>query len=164
MPKMGVNPESLKAPKPVPGGQYELRLKGIVCKMSASKKGYNYEAYFNTVNQPAETNDAFVFYRMNNGFQQGIAAQDMCHALGFPLEPDGSFPGDWTLKDATKADDFDGAQYTGVLLGKSGKAELITENYQGRDSNVVKQWMCKVPDCATRFPEIRHAVNLIGKK
>lgn len=164
MPKMGVNPESLKAPKPVPGGFYELRLKGITCKKSKSGKGYNYEAYFNTVNQPAETNDAFVMYRMNNGFSQGISAQDMCHALGFPLETDGSFPGDWTLKDASKPDEFDKAQYSGVLLGKVGKGELITENYEGRESNVVKQWVCKVPDCATRFPDIRHTTDLRGKK
>src|ERR1700687_2192119 len=98
MPKMGVDPTLLEAPQPVPGGWYKLRLKGITLKKSKSGKGFNYEAFLNTVEQPAETNDKFVMYRMNNGFSQGEAAQDMTHALGFPMEADGTFPGDWKLK------------------------------------------------------------------
>ncbi len=164
MPKMGVNPEALKTPKPVPGGWYKLRLKGMTAKMSKSGKGYNYEAFFNIVESNAEYNDSFVMYRMNNGFSQSTAAQDMCHALGFPVETDGSFPGDWKLKDDTKTDDFNGAQYSGVLLGKTGEAELTTDSYDGRESNVVKQWRCKVDQCVTRFPDIRHSTNLIGRK
>jgi hypothetical protein len=164
MPKMGVNPEQLEAPQPVPSGWYKLRLKMITCKKSKSGKGFNYEAGLTTVEQPAETNDKFVMFRMNNGFSQAEAAQDLCHALGFPVEPDGSFPGDWNLKDAAKPDEFDGAQYIGVLLGKTGEAELVTDSYDGRESNVVKQWKCKVDQCATRFPKIRHKTDLRGKK
>ncbi len=164
MPKMGVNPESLKAPKPVPGGWYDLRLKGLQCKMSASKKGYNYVAILEVVNNKAEFNGSPVFYQMNNGFSQGEAAQDMTHGLGFPIETDGSFPGDWKLKDDTKPDDLDMAQYSGVLLGKTANAELVTDSYDGRERNVVKQFKCKVPDCATRFPDIRHKTDLRGKK
>jgi hypothetical protein len=164
MPKMGVAPEQLEAPAPVPGGWYKLRLKSIICKKSKSGNGYNYEAYCNTVEQPIETNDKFVLFRMNNGFSQGQAAQDMCHGLGFPMESDGTFPGDWELKDASKPDEFDGAQYKGVLLGKTGEAELTTDSYGGNDRNVVKQWKCKVDQCAVRFPKVRHSTNLIGKK
>jgi hypothetical protein len=164
MPKMGVDPSLLEAPQPVPSGMYDLRLKSIVCKMSKSGKGYNYEAYFYTTGQPSDTNDKFVMYMMNNGFSQGEQAQDMCHALGFPMEADGSFPGDWELKDATKPDDFNLAQYKGVLLGKTGRAELVTDSYDGRERNVVKQWVCKVDQCNTRFPKIRHRTDLRGKK
>lgn len=162
MPKMGVNPEQLEAPQPVPGGWYKLRLKGMVCKKSP--KGYNYVAHFTTIEQPADTNDKFVMYQMNNGFSQSEAAQDMCHALGFPVETDGSFPGDWELKDASKPDDFNLAQYKGVLLGKTAEAELYIDTWDGRDSNKVKQWKCKVDQCATRFPKIRHKTDLRGKK
>jgi hypothetical protein len=164
MPKMGVNPEQLKAPKPVPGGWYKLRLKGMTCKKSKSGKGFNYEAFFVVTDAQAEYNDSFVMYRMNNGFSQSEAAQDMCHALGFPVEVDGSFPGDWKLKDDTKQDEFDGAQYTGVLLGKTAEAELTTDTYDGRELNVVKQFKCKIDQCATRFPDIRHKTDLRGKK
>lgn len=164
MPKMGVNPEQTKAPKPVPGGWYELRVKGLVCKLSSSKKGYNYMAYLNVVNNKAELNDSFVQFMMNNGFSQAMQVNDFVHGLGFELEADGSFPGEWTLKDPTKPDDFDNAQYSGPLLGKVLNAELITENWDGIDRNKVKQIRCKVQDCAIRFPDIRHLTDLIGKK
>jgi hypothetical protein len=161
---MGVDPTTLEAPAPVASGWYKLRLKSMVCKMSKSGKGYNYEAYFNTTEQPAETNDKFVLFRMNNGYNQGISAQDMSHALGFPLEADGTFPGDWELKDASKPDDFNLAQYKGVLLGKVAEAELATDSYGGNDKNVVKQFRCKVDQCAVRFPKVRHSTDLVGKK
>ena len=165
---MGVNPEQTKAPKPVPGGWYDLRLKALTAKFSKSGKGYNYEAYTNVVNNKAEFNDSFVLFRMNNGFKQAMAINDFVHGMGFELEPDGSFPGDWTVKDATKPVDapdyYDGAQYNGPLLGKVFSAELITTVYDGIERNDVKQIRCKVQDCATRFPDIRHLTDLIGKK
>lgn len=181
MPKMGVNPEQVKAEKPVPGGWYELRVKGITCKKSSSGKGVNYEAYTNVVNNTAECNDKFVLVRMNNGFNQSKVANDFTHACGFTLEADGSFPGDWNLKDGVvalpdgtyaskdgKALDaltaFDGAQYKGPLLGKTLRAELAIDNYQGEDRNEVKQMQCKVDRCSQKFPDIRHLTDIRGKK
>lgn len=168
MPKMGVNPEQTKAPKPVPGGWYDLRLKGIVAKLSKSAKGINYEAYLNVVNNKTEYNDSFILLGIYNGFKQAMVANDFCHSLGFPLEKDGSFPGDWTVKDPAKdpnaLDFFDGAQYNGVLLGKVLSAELVTGLFEGIERNNVKQLKCKIPNCATQFPDIRHLTDLIGKK
>jgi hypothetical protein len=163
---MSVNQETLEAPKPVTGGWYDLRLKGMTIKKSP--KGHNIEAYLTTTNQPTDTNDKFVLFRMNNGFMQGPAMQEMSHGLGFPMDIDAagqaSFPGDFIPKDQAKPEDWDGAQYQGPLLGKVGSAELVVENYQGNEKNVVKQWKCKVDQCATRFPKIRHQTDLIGKK
>jgi hypothetical protein len=164
MPKMGVNPEQLKAPKPVPAGWYDLRLTGLSCKQSKSKAGYNYVALFKVVNSQAEFNDTTIFYQMNNGYSQGEAAQDMAHGLGFAMEADGSFPGDWSLKNANKPEEFDGAQYSGVLLGKTANVELAVGSWDGRERNEVKQFKCKIDQCATRFPDIRHKTDLRGKK
>lgn len=165
---MGVNPEQTKAPKPVPGGWYDLRVKGIVAKLSKSGKGINYEAYLNVVNNKAEYNDSFVLFGIWNGFKQAMVANDFCHGLGFPLEADGSFPGDWTVKDAAKdpaaPDYFDNAQYSGPLLGKVLEAELVTASVDGIERNNVKQIRCKIVGCATQFPDIRHLTDLIGKK
>jgi hypothetical protein len=166
MPKMSVNAETLETPKPVPSGRYKLRLKGMTIKKSP--KGHNIEAYLTTVEQPSETNDKFVLYRMNNGFSQGEAMQELSHGLGFAMDinADGtaSLPGDWTLKDPNKPDEWDLAQYSGVLLGKVGEAELTIDNYNGNERNEVKQWICKVDSCPTRFPKIRHKTDLRGKK
>lgn len=170
MPKMGVNPEQTKAPKPVPAGWYKLRLKGMTCKLSGSKKGLNYEAYTEVVDNTADNNGKFVLARLNNGFKQAMVSNDFVHSFGFTLEADGSFPGDWTLKpeNASLPDDdmkkYDGAQYTGPLLGKVGEWELAIDNYGGIDRNEVKQFKCKLQDCATRFPDIRHLTDVRGKK
>src|SRR5438552_7132286 len=102
MPKMGVNPEQTKQEKPVPHDWYELRVKGMVIKKSKSGKGYNYEAYTNVVNNKAEFNDKFISIRINNGYNQAKVANDFTHSLGFELEQDGSFPGDWKLKNDMK--------------------------------------------------------------
>lgn len=170
MPKMGVNPEQTVAPKPVPVGMYELRLKGIIAKLSKSKKGFNYEGYLEIVNNTPENNGKFAMARMYNGFKQAMISNDFCHSLGFPLEVDGSFPGDWKLKpeNESKPEDdmsrFDGAQYNGPLLGKVLKAELTIENFEGIDRNEIKQYVCKLPDCAQRFTEIKHLTDVRGKK
>lgn len=164
MPKMGVNPEETKAEKPLPVGWYEGRLVSLVCKMSKSGKGYNYEAIEKSTGGPAETNDKTIFARINNGFNQAKVANDFVHSFGLTLEPDGSFPGDWKLKDPAKPDDFDGAQYSGPLLGKVNRFELAIDNYEGQDRNVVKQFQCKVANCATQFPDIRHLTDIRGKK
>jgi hypothetical protein len=164
MPKMGVNPEQTKEQKPIPAGWYELKIKAGVCKMSKSKKGYNYEFITEVVNNQAEFNGTTVWARINNGFTQAKVANDFVHAAGFELEPDGSFPGDWKLKDPAKTDDFDGAQYSGPLLGKTVRAELAIDSYEGTDRNVVKQFQCKVAECPTKFPDIRHMTDIRGKK
>lgn len=173
MPKMSVNPEETKAPKPVPAGWYEVRVKSITAKLSKAGRAkgapqYNYEAVGNVVNNKAEYNDTYVMIRLNNGFNQAKTTNDLCHGLGFALEPDGSIPGDFQVKDANKPADafdyFDGAQYSGPLVGKIAKVELGVTNYEGQDRNEVKQVQCKIPDCATRFPDIRHLTDWRGKK
>jgi hypothetical protein len=169
MPKMGVNPEQTKAAKPVPAGWYELRVKAGVVKMSKSGKGYNYEFYTEVVNNKAELNGSFVPMRANNGFNQAKVVNDFAHACGFELEKDGSIPGDWKLKDPAKkladgSDDFNNAQYSGPLLGKVFRAELAVGNWDGEDRNEVKQMQCKIQDCVTKNPEIKHLTDIRGKK
>ena len=161
---MAVNPEQTKQAKPVPGGMYELRVKAGVAKMSKSKKGYNYEFYTEVVNNQAEFNGSFVPMRANNGFNQAKVVNDFVHACGFTLESDGSIPGDWKLKDPAKPDNFDGAQYSGPLLGKTFKAEVVVETYEGQDRNAVKQMICKIDKCAQQFPDILHMTDIRGKR
>jgi|SRR5215831_5433202 len=182
MPKMGVNPEQTKAPKPVPGGWYKLRVKALTANKSKSGKGINYQAITEVTESTAENNGSTVFVRINNGFKQAMTANDFTHSTGLLLEKDGSFPGDWVLKDGVKGPDangnytdkegkaldelsaFDGAQYKGPILGKVLEAELAVDNYDGQDRNEVKQFRCKINNCAQQFPDIRHQTDIRGKK
>ena len=164
MPKMQVNPEETKVEKPAPAGWYEVRLKAGSVKMSKSGKGYNYNFVGEIVNSQADNNGKAVFIRANNGFAQAKTINDIVHAAGFTLEPDGSIPGDFKLKDPTKPKDFDNAQYSGPLLGKTLRLELAVGAYEGVDRNEVVQFQCKVADCNTKYPDIRHQTDIRGKK
>ena len=171
---MGVDPEQTKALKPVPAGWYDIRIKSMTSKVSSSKKGINYFAIGEIVNSQPENNDHPVFVRINNGFSQAKVANDFVHSLGFVLENDGTFPGTWQYKNDNapkdedgnflNIDDYSDAQYSGPMLGKVSRLELAVGNWEGVDNNEVKQFQCKVADCAQRFPDIRHLTDIRGKK
>src|SRR5271155_5887526 len=95
--KMGVDPESTKAPKPVPGDQwYDLKLKGLKCKLNKAKDSYNYNAEFEVTNNTADNNGTRVYFLMpTKGETAGRKFIEFVHALGVPLNTDGSFPGTW---------------------------------------------------------------------
>lgn len=164
---MGVDPDSFNTPKPVPGNQwYKLRLKDLKCKQTKAKTGYNYEAYMEVVENKAELNGSFVLYRMSNGPFQGPNMLELCHGLGFPPEKDGTFPGGnqaWEF-DPKEPENPEKAKYKGPLLGKVADVELVITTYNSVDRNEIKQFRCKIDGCATRFPDIRHRTDLIGKK
>ena len=170
MPKMGVNPESIKAPKPVPADWYELKIKELKAKYTKDSKPeegrINYTAYCEVVNaRNPEHNGTFVPMNMNNGPFQGFAVVDLCHGCGLHIEADGTFPGGmkaWTF-DSKDPENVDKAQYKGPLLGRTFRAEVITSSYQGQENNKVKQITCKLADCAIKYPEIKHRLDLLGK-
>lgn len=164
MPKMGVDPNEVKAPVPVPGNQwYKLKVKEI--KAQKGKKDAN------TVNLNVKTevvesgnseyNGKVIFILLAQKFAR--AWPDFAHGCGFPLQPDGQLPGDWIF-DTAEPDNVEKAQYKGPLLGRILEAEVIVDNYNGNENNKVKQIRCKLPDCATKFPDIKHLTNLVGKK
>lgn len=167
MPKMGVDPESTKAPKPVPAGWYELKLKQLKAALSKSGSGnINYTGYLEVVESPKpDQNGSMVFFKMTGGPYQGMSVVDFCHMFGMHIEPDGSFPGGqsaWVF-DPKAPEDVSKAQYKGPLLGRKGRAEVAINTYEGNDSNVVRQITCRVEKCAEKYPDIKHRLNLLGK-
>lgn len=159
--RMGVDPEDVKAPKPVEAGWYKLKLTGFKPKTSKDKQSINYNAVLEIVDARPDQNGTKVFAGMNTKFARLHA--DFCHGLGFPLNPDGTLPGDW-IPDAKDAENVDKFQYRGPLMGKVMEAELATTTYQGNERNELKQIRCKLDGCATKFPDIKHLTNLIGSK
>jgi len=162
MVKMGVDPEQLKAAKPVPGNTwYKLKFKGFKPKLSSKKDSVNFNAQFEVVNSTPENNGSLVYMGLNTKFAKAI--NDFTHGLGFPLNADGSFAGDW-LKDDKDAENIEKMQYKGPLLGRIMDAELVITSYQGNERNEVKQVRCAIPDCANKYPDIKHLTNLISTK
>jgi hypothetical protein len=160
MPKMSADPERIKAPKPVPAGWYQLKLVGFRPKLSSKKDSVNFNPMFEVVNSKAEYNGSRVYENLNTKFDRQHV--DFAHGFGFPLNPDASLPGDW-VPDPSDKDNVEKMQYKGPLLGKICEAELVVSTYQGNESNKIRQIKCRLDGCATKFPDVKHLTNWIGK-
>ena len=160
MPKMGVDPEATKAPKPVPNGWYKLKFKGFKQKVASKKDSVNYNAQLEIVENKPDYNGKPVYMGLNTKMARSHV--DFSHGLGFALKPDGDYEGQWVF-DPADPENVEKAQYKGPLLGRVLEAELITTTYQGNERNEVKQIRCVVPQCATKYPEIKHMTDMIGK-
>ena len=85
------------------------------------------------------------------------------HGLGFPLESDGSLPGNWVF-DPKEPENVEKAQYKGPLMGRTMEAELAITSYNGNERNEFRQIRCAIHDCTSKFPDVKHQVNMIGKQ
>ena len=164
MPKMGVDPEAIKATVPQPAGWYKLKLIGFKPKKGGKDpNSVNYNGQFEILN-PAATgpnSQTRLFATMSTKMPKHI--NDIVHGLGFALEADGELPGQW-VPDTADPNNVEKFQYRGPLLGKIAEMELVETEYNGNKRNEIRQVRCTVAGCATKYPEIRHSTNMIGKK
>lgn len=162
MPKMGVDPEKIKQAKVQPNGWYKLKLTGFRPKRSQKDKdSINFNGQFEVLNSAGPDFTKMVFATMSDKMQKHI--NDIVHGLGFTLEKDGTFPGTWVFP-PEDPENVEKAQYKGPLMGRTMEAELATTSYNGNERNEIRQVRCAVPDCANKFPDIRHQTNMLGKK
>jgi len=163
--KMGVDPEAIKAPTPQAAGWYKLKLIGFKPKRGKTdNNSINYNATFEVLDPaipPAGNAKALVFATMSIKMPNVI--NDIVHGLGFALEADGELPGKW-VPDPADAEDVEKFQYQGPLMGRTMEAELAETEYNGNKRNEIRQVRCAVPQCNTKYPDIRHRTDLIGKK
>lgn len=158
---MGVDPEQVEAPVPVPAGWYDLKIKEInVSKTSKGSYSYNVITTVENTNNPDWDGKKRVKIPLYT--TAGWNWPNVYHGAGFESE-DVFGDAQWEF-DKEAPDDPTKAQYKGPLLGKVIKAEVIVRSYQGNESNAVKQITCKVKDCKTRFPKIKHSTDMIGKQ
>jgi hypothetical protein len=154
--KMKVTNDKLEGMDVFPAGQYDVKL--ISFKPSKASTGsINLNAMFEVVNHP-EYSGRRLYDSLNEGFN--VSRQDLAHCLGFPMETDGKeswLPGEWSGEE----NDPKTWKYTGPLLGQTGKVEVGIKTYNGKESNGIRRYFCAVPDCATKFPKIRHVTDLM---
>lgn len=158
---MGVDPEKIKAAKPQPAGWYKLKLVGFgPKKASKDPNSVNFNGKFEILNPAGQDFIKFIYAVMSDKMPRHI--NDIVHGLGFPLEQDGSIPGQWVF-DPKEPENVEKAQYKGPLMGRTMEAELAVTNYQGNDRNEIRQVRCAVADCASKYPDVKHQLNMIGK-
>jgi hypothetical protein len=168
MPKLGASKESLEGFKPVPNGIYEIQLLGFEPKSSKNGDSINLNPVMKIVNNP-QFNGQRVFWNCNT--KASFLWHDFAHCFGLPVEmhktgengaeeahlPGG--PNAWTAADDSKPETY---KYNGPLLNKFGKVELVEVRQPGQKAkNDIKQFVCRIDGCATKFPDVAHNVNLL---
>jgi len=170
--KMKYNQDQLQGPKPVPPGVYTVRFEGFKPKWAKLKDGQtvptsvNLNAEVTIINNPDYENRK-VFASLNDQIPSFI--QDFTHSFGVPFDVDvatgdPSFPGIFDADPATfKADDPSTWKYAGPLVGKTATWELGVRDYQGREQQDVRRFVCAIPNCAETYPDIRHSMDMAKK-
>lgn len=167
MPKVAVNNEALKAPEPVEAGVYEFRFEGFKPSYSKDKGSINLNPMLAIINNPkydgtVDNKKRYIFLNLNT--KAPWIQQDLIHSMGMEMEKIDSttsqIPGTFDGPD----NDPTQWKYTGPLTGRTGKVEVVLGTWQGKPKNDVKQFICAVPDCASKNPDVRHSTNLLQKK
>ncbi len=164
--KMGFSTEELKGPEPVAAGLYEVRFVGF--KVALSKKGdsFNYNASVEIIDPPVEKYQSKVYVNLNSQIPNWI--QDFVHSFGLEMEfnPDtekSDIPGDWDGDSASfDPNKLETYKYEGPLTGKTAIWELVPDkDLNGKPRTSANRFICAVPNCAQKFPEIQHAMKMV---
>lgn len=172
--QMKITKDGLKGIEPVPNGLYDVRLTGFKPTASKLKPGETEMTSVNLwptveiLNRPdLNFKDGkprnLKCFNMNTKMESSI--NDFVHSFGLEMEDQlgdtPAIPGLWGESkpgfDATKPETW---VYEGPLLGKTAQWDIVIGDYQGRPNNQVMRFVCKVPDCATKFPSIFHSTKL----
>lgn len=165
--QMDFEKKELKGIEPIPAGIYDVRLIGFEPKESKNGGSVNLNPIFSVVNNPEFEGRVLKYVFVGNSKIPSFL-QDMVHCFGMEMEEYTSdrpkIPGIWdTDKAKFDVNKFETYVYSGPLLNKVGKIELIESEYQGKKNNKIRKFFCNVPQCAERFPDITHSDNVAGK-
>lgn len=170
--KLVFKPESIeRTRKIVDEGLYYVTLTGFAAKVSSKGDSINYNpimelSFLADGVTPAPFKDDGkpipVFYNGNSKAEWAL--NDMVHGFGLPMETitvDGttglSLPGIWVPE---AEEDISKCEYKGPLVGRKAQVYLVKETYNGTEQNKIKYFVCAVPNCAQKFPRIKHSTNL----
>lgn len=163
--KMGFNKEEIEGLKPVPAGIYNVLLVGFKPKTSKAGDSINLNAQVKIVGN-AEFENRMVFASLNTKIPGFI--QDFVHSFGIEMEDQNgenpSIPGVFD-GEPTKFNEQDPStwKYQGPLLGQTAQWELGLRDYEGQPTQDIIKFICKVPQCAERFPKVRHSKDMRKK-
>lgn len=161
--KLGFNKDQLKGLQPIPAGTYDMIVRSIKLVQVKDKPG---QMNFKVELEPQGITDRKnprVFDTINE--QMANFIQDFVHGAGLPMtttQNGADVPGEF--KPPTEQKDKEAkppvlAVYSGPLLGRTVRTEVIESSWNGQPNNKVKQYFCKVEGCATKYPDVKHNSN-----
>lgn len=163
--QMKVSNEKIEGAEVFPPGEYMIKLVSFKPAKSKDGNSVNLNALMEVVNHPEYAGRKL--YDSLNTPGGAFTQPDFVHCFGLPMETDGTtswIPGEFD-GDKVKFVEADPSTwvYKGPLVGRTGKVEVAVDNYNGRDNNKIRRYFCAVPDCATKFPKIRHSSDLLKR-
>jgi hypothetical protein len=167
--RMTVSKETVEGKEVVPAGIYDIRLVSFKPKFSdpaktGKPKSLNLNAQMEIINHPDHAGRK-VFEGLNQN--AGWVQTDFVHCFGIPMETDGTdywIPGTWDDNPSFDPDNAETYSYKGPLVGMTGKIELAVDSWNNKPNNKVRRYFCSVEDCATKFPQINHSMDLLAKR
>lgn len=165
--KMNFNKEDITGKPPVPPGWYTLQVKAFKPKLAGENKdSLSLNGEFSIIGN-GEYEGRRVFESLNT--KAGWIMLAFLHACDLEFEvvqnenvgteaEEFSIPGAFEGADKFPEDPTQW-KYVGPLTNKTFEAELAITQYQGRDSNHVRQYRCAVANCTEKHP-----TNLISGK
>ena len=171
--RLGVSPESLKAPEPVEEDLYTFRVEGFKPELTQKKDKINYNPQIKIVQGEktgGKNTGKPLFESLNSA--AGWIQNDFVHSLGLEMEKqdDGSLamPGSFDAPTNEQGEtnmDPTTWKYNGPMIGRTGKAYVIKQEYKDKNNqtrvvNKVKYYVCAVADCNKKYPDVVHSKDL----
>ena len=170
--KMGVSAEQLEGIQPVSSGIYEVLFLTFNPKLSkeanqiTGNHSINLNAKVKILGHPEFETDRFLFAPLNEGARR--IWNDFVHSFGLEMDdqlgPEPSIPGIFDADPTIfRQDDPTTWRYAGPLTSKVAQWEVSVGEWKGKPSQDLRQFICSVPDCATKFPKITHSKDMKRK-
>lgn len=162
--RMGFSSDAIKAPEPVNEDLYTVRIEGFKPALSSAKTSINYNPVLRILsgkNTGAEFAGKSVFENLNSGAPWIM--NDFVHAAGLPLDKieetgELTMPGGF---EGSNPEDPSTWKYVGPLVGRTLEVYVIKSEYNNKPNNKIKYYVCALPDCNTKYPEVKHSTNLV---
>lgn len=139
---MKISKEQIKGLEVLPPNHYELKLISFAPKISKNGDSYSLNPCMEVINHP-DFAGRKVFDSLNSKGAWTWPA--FVEAFGLTMEGNDaegySIPGQWNGNPAVfNENDPATWVYKGPLVGRTGKAEIYVDNYNGKDNNKVKTY------------------------
>jgi hypothetical protein len=176
--KLHISKEQVEGKEALPEGLYEVRFIKFSPKWTnqgnlteeqwKAARSINLRAEYEVLKHPEYAGTA-IYDTLNVGPKTPLfGLMDMCHAFGLNMDYDKDsesyeIPG---MDSVMHSPNFDPEkpetwEYRGPLIGKVAQVEIGHRMFNGKPQPTPRRWFCAIPDCASRYPTIRHSQNMI---
>lgn len=176
--KLHISKEQVEGREQLPEGIYKVRFSKfnpqwtrqnqLTHEQWIASRSINLQGVYEVLEHP-DYAGTFVYDTLNIGPKTPLfGLMDMCHAFGLNMEPD-TASGEYDIPgfdsvaqspsfDPEKPETWD---YRGPLMGRVAQLEVGHKLFNGKPQVRPRRWFCSIPDCAQKYPMIRHSQNLI---